>query len=191
LAATQQVRRLSRVPSEPPHRLHGADEWGAATSSDVHLTGVVCLTLWRLMREELKLGSYTLENVAAHVLNKRLPHVAKPPDTPSPSQHLLGCRRDAPHSFPCGRSRARAVPCQVPAHVLCGWWGSSLADRARAVRTLLGRCDAALAILEKLDLLNRYAESARLYGIPFFDVVSRGSQYRVEAVLMRVMKPLG
>lgn len=29
------------------------------------------------------------------------------------------------------------------------------------------------------------------YGIPFFDVISRGSQYRVEAVLMRVMKPLG
>ena len=29
------------------------------------------------------------------------------------------------------------------------------------------------------------------YGIPLYDVVSRGSQYRVEAVMMRVMKPLG
>ena len=55
--------------------MHGADEWGAATSSDVHLTGVVCLTLWRMMRDELKLCSYTLEAVAAHVLHKRVPHV--------------------------------------------------------------------------------------------------------------------
>jgi DNA polymerase zeta len=46
-------------------------------------------------------------------------------------------------------------------------------------------------VLEKLDLINRYAESSRLYGIPFYDVVNRGSQYRVEAVLLRVMKPLG
>lgn len=73
---TQQVRRLSRVPSEPPHQLHGADEWGAATSSDVHLTGIACLTLWRMMRDELKLCSYTLEAVAAHVLHKRVPHVS-------------------------------------------------------------------------------------------------------------------
>ena len=38
---------------------------------------------------------------------------------------------------------------------------------------------------------NSFAESARLYGIPLFDVVSRGSQYRVEATMMRVMRPLG
>jgi len=55
---------------------------------------------------------------------------------------------------------------------------------------VLGRAKAALLVLEKLDLVNRYSESARLYGIPLFDVVSRGSQYRVEAVMLRVMKPL-
>lgn len=30
------------------------------------------------------------------------------------------------------------------------------------------------------------AESARLYGIDFYSVLSRGSQYRVEAVMLRV-----
>ena len=54
---------------------------------------------------------------------------------------------------------------------------------------MLGR-RANLLVLEKLDLVNRFAESARLYGIPF-DVVVQGSQYCVEAVLFRVMKPLG
>jgi DNA polymerase elongation subunit (family B) len=38
---------------------------------------------------------------------------------------------------------------------------------------------------------NKYAHSSHRYGITLFDVITRGSQYRVEAVLMRVMKPLG
>lgn len=71
-----------------------------------------------------------------------------------------------------------------------GGGGLLFGGRARALRLVLGRARANLAVLEKLDLVNRFAESARLYGIPFFDVVVRGSQYRVEAVLFRVMKPL-
>jgi DNA polymerase zeta len=94
-----------------------------------------------------------------------------------------------------------------------------LSNRARAVRTVLDRARASVAVLCKLDIINRYSESARLYvhghnihciyihvrfcnyikyahsshryGITLFDVITRGSQYRVEAVLMRVMKPLG
>lgn len=42
-----------------------------------------------------------------------------------------------------------------------------------------------LTILEKLDLLGRTSEMARLFGIDFFSVLSRGSQYRVEAVMLR------
>ena len=36
-----------------------------------------------------------------------------------------------------------------------------------------------MQFLDKLDFVRRTAESARLYGIDFFSVLSRGSQYRV------------
>lgn len=75
--------------------------------------------------------------------------------------------------------------------MLNGWWCSSLSSRARAIRTVLDRARASVAVLCKLDIINRYSESARLYGISLFDVITRGSQYRVEAVMMRVLKPLG
>jgi DNA polymerase elongation subunit (family B) len=38
--------------------------------------------------------------------------------------------------------------------------------------------------------MNRTAEMARLFRVDFFSVLSRGSQYRVEAVLLQVTKPL-
>lgn len=41
--------------------------------------------------------------------------------------------------------------------------------------------------MDKLDLLGRTSEMARLFGIDFFSVLSRGSQYRVEAVMLRCL----
>lgn len=48
-----------------------------------------------------------------------------------------------------------------------------------------------LALLARMDLARRTAESARLYGIDFFSVLTRGSQYRVEAALVRQAKGRG
>lgn len=77
------ARRLSRVPEESTNEKYDNDDWGLATQSDVHLTGRVVLTLWRIMREELKLCSYTLENVVEHVLKRRIPHVSIFPLSPN------------------------------------------------------------------------------------------------------------
>jgi len=33
-----------------------------------------------------------------------------------------------------------------------------------------------------------YSELARLFGIDFFSVISRGSQYRVESLVLRITK---
>jgi DNA polymerase zeta len=44
--------------------------------------------------------------------------------------------------------------------------------------------DLNIEFVDKLDLVRRTSESARLYGIDFFSVLSRGSQYRVEASLI-------
>ncbi|CAN0197572.1 unnamed protein product, partial [Hapterophycus canaliculatus] len=86
--------------------------------------------------------------------------------------------------------------------------GRNVAARSRALADPLGRAtvrfeldspnlnytvfrylQACLSIMDKLDLLGRTSEMARLFGIDFFSVLSRGSQYRVEAVMLRVLKP--
>lgn len=43
---------------------------------------------------------------------------------------------------------------------------------------------ANLLLLDKLDMFRKISECARLYGIDFYSVIHRGSQYRVEAALL-------
>lgn len=38
--------------------------------------------------------------------------------------------------------------------------------------------------------LDRTSEHARLYGIQFYEVFSRGSQFRVESMMLRLAKPM-
>ena len=45
-----------------------------------------------------------------------------------------------------------------------------------------------LEVCLKLDFLVRTAEMARIYGIQFFEVLSRGSQFRVESILLRIAR---
>lgn len=48
-----------------------------------------------------------------------------------------------------------------------------------------------LRLLEQLDLVRKISESARLYGIDFYSVIHRGSQYRVEAALLIKARSMG
>ncbi|KAL5566065.1 hypothetical protein UlMin_029229 [Ulmus minor] len=41
-------------------------------------------------------------------------------------------------------------------------------------------------IMNQLDMINRTSELARVFGIDFFSVLSRGSQYRVESMYLRL-----
>jgi DNA polymerase zeta len=45
-----------------------------------------------------------------------------------------------------------------------------------------------LEILKQLDLIGRTCELAKLFGIQFFEVLSRGSQFRVESMMLRIAK---
>ncbi|XP_032877895.1 DNA polymerase zeta catalytic subunit [Amblyraja radiata] len=47
-----------------------------------------------------------------------------------------------------------------------------------------------LKLLEQLDMIGRTSELARLFGILFYHVLTRGSQYRVESMMLRFAKPL-
>ncbi|EFC40538.1 ATREV3; DNA binding protein-like protein [Naegleria gruberi] len=45
-----------------------------------------------------------------------------------------------------------------------------------------------LEVLNHLDILNRTGELGKVYGIEFFSVISRGSQYRVESMMLRLAR---
>ena len=53
------------------------------------------------------------------------------------------------------------------------------------------RSKSNLRLLLDLNMVVRTSEMARLFGIEFFNVLSRGSQYRVESMMTRLAKPLG
>jgi DNA polymerase zeta len=74
--------------------------------------------------------------------------------------------------------------------VTARWFGSPL-TRWQALKYYLDRCAANLAVLAKMDVVGRTSEMARLIGVDFFSVLTRGSQFRVEACLLRVAKPQG
>ncbi|KAF8571349.1 hypothetical protein P879_05171, partial [Paragonimus westermani] len=61
-------------------------------------------------------------------------------------------------------------------------------NRWRTVDYWCFRSVANLRIVDALDLIGRTSELARVFGIEFFHVLSRGSQYRVESLLGRVAK---
>ena len=61
--------------------------------------------------------------------------------------------------------------------------------RHRVVEHYLIRFQGNHQLLESFNLIGRTSEFARLYGIEFESVVNRGSQYRVESMMLRLAKP--
>lgn len=51
------------------------------------------------------------------------------------------------------------------------------------------RTKLTLNVLEHVDFIHRTSILAQVYGIDFFSVISRGSQYKVESVMLRIAKP--
>jgi DNA polymerase elongation subunit (family B) len=49
---------------------------------------------------------------------------------------------------------------------------------------------SSIKMLHKLNLISKTSEFARVYGIEFYHVMSRGSQYRVESMMIRIAKKL-
>ncbi|KAJ7418270.1 DNA polymerase zeta catalytic subunit [Willisornis vidua] len=62
--------------------------------------------------------------------------------------------------------------------------------RWKMVDHYVSRVRGNLLLLDKLDLIDRTSEMARLFGIQFLHVLTRGSQYRVESVMLRIAKPM-
>ena len=140
---------VSRVPSADKDSRYSLGE--KDTPSEMIIVGRIVLNVWRLMKSEVALMSYSLENIMFHVLHRRVPQ----------------------HSF----------------KKLTYWWEHARYRHITAEYYLL-RVAGVAQLLEQLDLIGRTSELARLFGIQFYEVLSRGSQFRVESMMLRLAKPL-
>ncbi|XP_067630621.1 DNA polymerase zeta catalytic subunit isoform X2 [Eurosta solidaginis] len=142
---------LSRVPSQKVREYIDEDrEHFTDLDIEMKLCGRILLDVWRLMRSEIALTSYTFENVMYHILHKRCP---------AHSHRSLTKWFDVPYT--------RWIVIDYYIERVCG----------------------TLALLEQLDLIGRTSEMAKLIGIQFYEVLSRGSQFRVESMMLRIAKP--
>ncbi|KAK5998939.1 DNA polymerase zeta catalytic subunit [Cladobotryum mycophilum] len=73
---------------------------------------------------------------------------------------------------------------------LTTWYQSGqMRDLHKLLRYYQTRTELDLSILEFNELIPRTSEQARLLGVDFFSVFSRGSQFKVESIMFRIAKP--
>ncbi|KAI4259511.1 MAG: hypothetical protein LQ352_000698 [Teloschistes flavicans] len=83
----------------------------------------------------------------------------------------------------------RRIP-HYPYQDLTAWYTSNEAkDLAKVIDYYVSRVQMDLEILERNELVPRTSEQARLLGVDFFSVFSRGSQFKVESLMFRIAKP--
>ncbi|KAI0033173.1 hypothetical protein K488DRAFT_48291 [Vararia minispora EC-137] len=62
-------------------------------------------------------------------------------------------------------------------------------DAARMLSYFRGRTTMVLEMLDIAEIMTKTAEFARVFGVDFFSVISRGSQFKVESFMFRIAKP--
>ena len=146
-------RYLSRVPDDTKNSWCSSekDEFGADNASEIHIVGRLVLNLWRLMRSEVALYDYKFESVAYHLLHQRHPHY---------SPKTLTLWFDQPKSVLTTRYHHSHT-------------------RARVIKYMMCRVLGNLQLISQQDIIGRTSELARLFGIQFYEVLTRGSQFRV------------
>jgi DNA polymerase zeta len=236
---------------------NSADSWGYQHASGISMVGRIVFNVWRIMRSELALQSYSFESIAFHVLHQRiphfdhvkltswytglsdlgLPHITKPapikhpwdrsrprssvssfyqragdsdpmegievasqvdqiqPDSDNPSVTVPRATLVQDTANDPGDKNPAAKPVSAASDALPkesdlskrSW--PSAPDRWRVDLYFLERAQCNLFLLDSLNIISRTSEFARMYGITFYSVLSRGSQYRVESLMLRMTKP--
>ncbi|KAG2061849.1 hypothetical protein BDR06DRAFT_945889 [Suillus hirtellus] len=83
----------------------------------------------------------------------------------------------------------RRVPRYTP-EVLTTWYNSTdPVHTSRVLRYFLERTILTLEILQEAEITTKNAEFARVFGVDFYSVISRGSQFKVESFMFRIAKP--
>ncbi|TPX14878.1 uncharacterized protein E0L32_004987 [Thyridium curvatum] len=83
----------------------------------------------------------------------------------------------------------RRIP-HYPWQSLTSWYTNGRPrDLSKVLRYYQTRSRLDIEILEGNELIARTSEQARLLGVDFFSVFSRGSQFKVESIMFRIAKP--
>ncbi|ORX46867.1 DNA/RNA polymerase, partial [Piromyces finnis] len=128
------------------------DEWGYKKTSSIHIPGRIVLNIWRLMKAEYDLISYSIENITNIIFKERIPHYTS--------------------------------------ETLMQWYESDNYHKLyRLFNYYITRVQYGVAIIQKSNIINKTCEFARIFGVLFFECISRGSQYKIESMLLRIIKP--
>ncbi|KAI3650014.1 hypothetical protein MP228_005646 [Amoeboaphelidium protococcarum] len=83
----------------------------------------------------------------------------------------------------------RRVPKFSPFSLSRWYWGRDGLDRYRVVQYYSDMSLNTLKMLDECNILIRTAEFAKVFGVQFYAVISRGSQFKVESMMARIAKP--
>ncbi|KAG9104750.1 DNA polymerase zeta [Ceratobasidium sp. 370] len=128
-----------------------SERWDETHGASFHVVGRHVLNVWRIMRSEQALEQYTYENVAFHVMHKRVPRYSD--------------------------------------KTLTEWFRSGCPSRiVRLLKYWADRTATVLDVLDQTEVILRTAESARIIGVDFMSVLTRGSQFKVESIMFKIAK---
>lgn len=144
------MARLSRVDFKGNGKF--GDRWGYTHTSVIKINGRHMLNIWRILRLEVRLTSYSLENVCLHILHDTIPNISL--------------------------------------QTLSQWLQSMNFSQILLVcKYYKQRIDLIMRIVEIKELIVKNVELSRLIGIDFYSNFYRGSQFKVESILIRIAKP--
>lgn len=143
------IPRFSKVNTKGNGKF--GDRWGYTHTSSIKINGRHLFNVWRFLKDELKLTSYSLENISFQLLHRTLP--------------------------------------KILTDQLSEWYKSGSIGRLLMVcNYYMHRMDLIIDIIDTQEMVLRNVELSRLLGVDFYSNYYRGSQFKVESLLMRIAK---
>ncbi|KAM7367565.1 hypothetical protein PAMP_013853 [Pampus punctatissimus] len=181
-------QQLSRVPGDSKENRFAADrdEYGADTMTEINIIGRITLNLWRVMKTEAGWCFYCCLPVLAFMDYVFVVTFIKayPSSTAAATLNNYSFENVAFHVL------HQRFPLYSP-RTLSDWFDHNThLYRWKMVDHYVSRVRGTMQLLQQHDIIGRTSELARLFGIQFLHVLTRGSQYRVESMMLRLAKPL-
>ncbi|GEM06150.1 DNA polymerase zeta subunit [Rhodotorula toruloides] len=169
------VPELGRVKYDDTGRFGNAqtDRWGFNQSSTLSFTGRHVLPIWRILKADNKFQQNSFEHIAFHVLRERTSHWSfrvltewYTSDDPAKIAKV----------FQYWRNRVEMNVEMIDA--------AEVVDQCWRVALAITPCPPA-----EPPPPSPSSESARVFGVDFNSVRTRGSQFKVESVMFKISKP--